>query len=89
MGRIANKDVAVDDLLVWSDLYKTIDMVHGGFYSLIISRSAESGEALTSAAGGSFHTVAETVFADRNCSIQNKVSRGRNNLPRLKRQEPA
>lgn len=32
MGRIANKDVAVDDLLVWSDLYKTIDMVHDGFY---------------------------------------------------------
>lgn len=35
MGRIANKDVAVDDLLVWSDLYKTIDMVHDGFYTRI------------------------------------------------------
>ena len=35
MGRIANKDVAVDDLLDWSDLYKTIDMVHDGFYTRI------------------------------------------------------
>ena len=35
MGRTANKDVAVDDLLVWSDLYKTIDMVHDGFYTRI------------------------------------------------------
>ena len=35
MGGIANKDVAVDDLLVWSDLYKTIDMVHDGFYTRI------------------------------------------------------
>ena len=35
MGQIANKDVAVDDLLVWSDLYKTIDMVHDGFYTRI------------------------------------------------------
>ena len=33
--QIANKDVAVDDLLVWSDLYKTIDMVHDGFYTRI------------------------------------------------------
>ena len=32
---LANKDVAVDDLLVWSDLYKTIDMVHDGFYTRI------------------------------------------------------
>lgn len=35
MGRIANKDVVADDLLVWSDLYKTIDMVYDGFYSRI------------------------------------------------------
>lgn len=38
MGRIANKDVAVDDLLVWSDLYKTIDMVHDGFYTRIYQK---------------------------------------------------
>ena len=38
MGRIANKDVAVDDLLVWSDLYKTIDMVHDGFYTRICQK---------------------------------------------------
>ena len=35
MGRIANKDVAVDDLLVWSDLYNTIYIVHDVFYILI------------------------------------------------------
>ncbi len=35
MGRIANKDVAADDLLVWKDLYKTIDMVYDGFYTRI------------------------------------------------------
>lgn len=38
MERIANKDVAVDDLLVWSDLYKTIDMVHDGFYTRICQK---------------------------------------------------
>ncbi len=35
---LANKDVAVDDLLVWSDLYKTIDMVHDGFYTRICQK---------------------------------------------------
>lgn len=35
MGRIANKDVVADELLVWSDLYQTIDMVHDGFYTRI------------------------------------------------------
>lgn len=35
MGRIADKDVAVDDLLVWNDLYKTVDMVYDGFYTRI------------------------------------------------------
>lgn len=35
MGRIANKDVVADDLLVWSDIYKTIDMVYDGFYTRI------------------------------------------------------
>lgn len=35
MGRIANKDVAADDLLVWSDIYKTIDLVYDGFYTRI------------------------------------------------------
>lgn len=35
MGRIANKDVVADDLLVWSDLYKTIDLVYDGFYTRI------------------------------------------------------
>lgn len=35
MGRIANKDIVADDLLVWNDLYKTIDMVYDGFYSRI------------------------------------------------------
>ncbi len=35
MGRIANKDVVADDLLVWNDLYKTIDMVYDGFYTRI------------------------------------------------------
>lgn len=35
MGRIANKDVVADDLLVWNDLYKTIDMVYNGFYTYI------------------------------------------------------
>lgn len=33
MGKIANKDVAADDLLVWNDLYKTIDLVYDGFYT--------------------------------------------------------
>lgn len=35
MGRIANKDVVADDLLVWHDLYKTIDMVYDGFHTRI------------------------------------------------------
>ncbi|MCD8183867.1 MAG: hypothetical protein LUE99_13165 [Bacteroides sp.] len=35
MGKIASKDVVADDLLVWSDLYKTIDMVYNGFYTRI------------------------------------------------------
>ena len=35
---LANKDVAVDDLLVWSDLYRTIDMVHDGFYTRICQK---------------------------------------------------
>lgn len=35
MGRIANKDVAAEDLLVWKDLYKAIDMVYDGFYTRI------------------------------------------------------
>ena len=38
MGRIANKDVVADDLLVWKDLYKTIDMVYDGFYTRISSK---------------------------------------------------
>mgnify|MGYP002261638161 FL=1 len=38
MGRIANKDVVADDLLVWKDLYKTIDMVYEGFYTRISSK---------------------------------------------------
>lgn len=35
MGRIANKDVVADDLLVWADLYKTIDVVYDSFYTRI------------------------------------------------------
>lgn len=35
MGRIANKDVMADELLVWDDLYQTIDMVYDGFYTRI------------------------------------------------------
>lgn len=35
MGKIANKDVATDDLLVWDDLYKTIDLVYDGFHTRI------------------------------------------------------
>lgn len=35
MGRIANKDVVADDLLVWSDLYKTIDLVYDDFFTRI------------------------------------------------------
>lgn len=35
MGRIANKDVVADELLVWNDLYQTIDMVYDGFYTRI------------------------------------------------------
>lgn len=35
MGRIANKDVVADELLVWEDLYKTIDMVYDGFYTRV------------------------------------------------------
>lgn len=38
MGRIANKDVVADDLLVWSDLYKTIDLVYDDFYTRISHR---------------------------------------------------
>lgn len=38
MGRIANKDVAADDLLVWNDLYKTIDLVYDDFYTRISSQ---------------------------------------------------
>lgn len=35
MGKIANKDVVTDDLLVWDDLYKTIDLVYDGFHTRI------------------------------------------------------
>lgn len=41
MGRIANKDVVADDLLVWTDLYKTIDMVYDGFYTRISCKYGE------------------------------------------------
>lgn len=40
MGRIANKDIVADDLLVWSDIYKTIDLVYNGFYSHISRKYA-------------------------------------------------
>lgn len=35
MGRIANKDIVTEDLLVWNDIYKTIDLVYDGFYTHI------------------------------------------------------
>lgn len=38
MTRITNKDVPVDDLLVWDDLYKVIDSVYDNFYSNLISK---------------------------------------------------
>lgn len=41
MGRIANKDIVADDLLVWSDIYKTIDLVYDGFYSSINRKYAD------------------------------------------------
>lgn len=33
MARITNKDVPVEDLLVWDDLYKVIDSVYDNFYT--------------------------------------------------------
>lgn len=33
MVGIANKDIPVDELLVWEDLYKTIDYIYDNFYS--------------------------------------------------------
>lgn len=41
MGRIANKDIVSDDLLVWSDIYKTIDLVYSGFYTRISRKYAD------------------------------------------------
>ena len=38
MGRIANKDIVVDDLLAWNDIYKTIDLVYDDFYTHISRR---------------------------------------------------
>ena len=38
MTAIANKEVSVDMLLNWDDLYKTIDSVYDGFYTRLHSR---------------------------------------------------
>lgn len=37
MARITNKDIPVDDLLVWDDLYKVIDSIYENFYTKTVS----------------------------------------------------
>lgn len=38
MTEIADKEVAVDALLNWDDLYKTIDYIYDGYYSNVLKR---------------------------------------------------
>ena len=38
MARITNKDVPVDTLLIWEDLYKIIDSVYDNFHSKLIKK---------------------------------------------------
>lgn len=41
MTEIANKEVEVDALLVWDDLYKSIDYIYDGYYTHIVSAYRE------------------------------------------------
>ncbi|MCL1943612.1 MAG: hypothetical protein FWF54_08735 [Candidatus Azobacteroides sp.] len=38
MTRITNKDVPIDTLLVWDDLYQVIDSIYDSFYSKLIAK---------------------------------------------------
>ena len=38
MKEITNKEVDVDSLLNWEDLYQTIDYIYNGFYTLLVKR---------------------------------------------------
>lgn len=38
MTEITNKDVAVDSLLDWNTLYKTIDYIYGNYYSQLVEK---------------------------------------------------
>lgn len=41
MSRITNKDIPVDSLLVWNDLYDVIDSIYNGFYSKLTAKYAD------------------------------------------------
>jgi len=41
MQKIANKDIPVEDLLNWDDLYAVIDNIYGGYYSKIYKKYAD------------------------------------------------